>query len=197
MQQLPHLRFQAFLSFIFCTIYHQFAPFLFKILEINMGFPRINKLYFWSNNVSRFIFCSSQNVTLLHIFPFLTTKTTLSILLSLDFLRHHVSTYKWFTFLDEALSSQVVWCGYKQVNTRSIRRKFSTSVKIEESGLESSNLIVPDLSTSLEFQPPPDLFNQENTWPSWIKGVAKLLESGFDGDDWRALAKLLGYKAEM
>jgi hypothetical protein len=30
--------------------------------------------------------------------------------------------------------------------------------------------------------------------PSWLKGAAKLLESGTFGDDWRAVGKILGYK---
>ena len=30
--------------------------------------------------------------------------------------------------------------------------------------------------------------------PSWLKGAAKLLESGTYGDDWRAVGKSLGYK---
>ncbi len=32
--------------------------------------------------------------------------------------------------------------------------------------------------------------------PKWLKGAVKLLESGFDGEDWRALADLLGYKTK-
>ncbi len=32
--------------------------------------------------------------------------------------------------------------------------------------------------------------------PKWLKGAAKLLESGFEGEDWRALAELLGYKTK-
>lgn len=30
--------------------------------------------------------------------------------------------------------------------------------------------------------------------PKWEKGAAKLLDAGFDGEDWRALAELLGYR---
>ena len=30
--------------------------------------------------------------------------------------------------------------------------------------------------------------------PTWLKGAAKLLESGTFEDDWRAVGKILGYK---
>jgi hypothetical protein len=30
--------------------------------------------------------------------------------------------------------------------------------------------------------------------PKWVRGAAKLLDAGFDGEDWKALAELLGYR---
>ena len=32
--------------------------------------------------------------------------------------------------------------------------------------------------------------------PRWLRGASKLLDNGFDGEDWKALADLLGYKAK-
>ena len=89
-----------------------------------------------------------------------------------------------FYRLDEALSSDVLWCGYKQVNTRSIRNKFSVEIKSNVSMNQAWPMEVPSS-------------HAEESGPSWLRGAAKLLEAGYQGDDWRALAKLLGYKPPM
>ncbi len=35
---------------------------------------------------------------------------------------------------------------------------------------------------------------QPHNSPKWVRGAAKLLDAGFDGEDWKALAELLGYR---
>ena len=112
-------------------------------------------------------------------------------------------------FADEALSSSMIWCGHKQINTISIRKTFSISASElplldNYYELHSSNsthsylpLSPPDLSTLFHLRPPSTrsrLSHNRPTSPSWLRGASKLLDSGFNHDSWRHLGELLGYK---
>ena len=65
-------------------------------------------------------------------------------------------------FSDEALSCTMIWCGYKQINTVSIRKRFSISASemplLDEyeppPGNSSLSLSPPDLSTLFHLRPP-------------------------------------------
>ena len=40
----------------------------------------------------------------------------------------------------------------------------------------------------------PQTTSSGSSSPSWLRGVSKLLEAGFNNDSWRQLGQLLGYK---
>ena len=99
---------------------------------------------------------------------------------------------------DEALSSSMIWCGYKQIHTISIRQKFSISAAelpmLDHSSNHFLPLSPPDLSTLFHLRPPStrSRVSYSPTSPSWLRGAAKLLDSGFNHDSWRQLGGLLG-----
>ena len=101
----------------------------------------------------------------------------------------------------------MVWCGYKQINTISIRKRFSISASelplLDEyervappPGNSSLCLSPPDLSTLFHLRPPStrSRLSASPTSPTWLRGASKLLDSGLDCDSWRHLGQLLGYK---
>ena len=109
-------------------------------------------------------------------------------------------------FADEALSSSMIWCGHKQINTFSIRKTFSMSAaelpmldNFYELNSNSTHnylqLSPPDLSTLFHLKPPSTrsrLSSNRPSSPSWLRGASKLLDSGFNHDSWRQLGELLG-----
>jgi len=99
----------------------------------------------------------------------------------------------------------MIWCGYKQINTLSIRKKYSVSAgelpifdhfdKAGSSKSMSLPVAAPDLSTLFHLRPPSTKSRLTTpTSPSWLRGASKLLDSGFNQDSWRQLGELLGYK---
>ncbi len=101
----------------------------------------------------------------------------------------------------------MIWCGYRQINTISIRKKFSISAselpvlegyEVPASGNSSSSLSLspPDLSTLFHLRPPSTRSRKlsMSNGPTWLRGASKLLDSGFNNDSWRQLGQLLGYK---
>ena len=51
-----------------------------------------------------------------------------------------------------------------------------------------------DMCAKTLFSPRKPVVNPSSSQPPWLRSVAKLLDSGCDGQDWRALGSLLGYK---
>lgn len=97
----------------------------------------------------------------------------------------------------------MIWCGYRQVNTSAIRKQFSVSAtdlatmdSYDKAGSSIAfPLTPPDLSTFFHLRPPSTRSRLSTpTSPSWLRGAAKLLDSGFNQDSWRHLGELLGYK---
>ena len=101
----------------------------------------------------------------------------------------------------------MIWCGYKQINTVSVRKIFSISAAelpmldnyYDLHGSNSTHgylpLSPPDLSTLFHLRPPSTrsrLSFARPTSPSWLRGASKLLDSGFNHDSWRQLGELLG-----
>ena len=106
-------------------------------------------------------------------------------------------------YLDEALTTPMIWCGYKQINTISIQKQFSIGAcdspgfdSFDQPGTSSTfSISPPDLSTTFFMRPPSTRSRMSTpTNPSWLRGASKLLDSGFNHDSWRQLGELLGYK---
>ena len=108
-----------------------------------------------------------------------------------------------FFCIDEALTTPMIWCGYKQINTNSIQKQFSIGAcdspgfdSFDQPGTSSTfSISPPDLSTTFFMRPPSTRSRMSTpTNPSWLRGASKLLDSGFNHDSWRQLGELLGYK---
>ena len=99
---------------------------------------------------------------------------------------------------DEALTTPMIWCGYKQINTNSIQKQFSIGAYESHSGgildgyindqpgpsaSNNYSLSPPDLSTFFHVRPPSTRSRLSTpTNPSWLRGASKLLDSGFNHD---------------
>jgi len=86
-----------------------------------------------------------------------------------------------FLALEECLASSVLWCDYFKVETGFIQQHFPAEHSSYPRGATS-----PLLPRSPMYSGPPP--------PTWLRSVAKLLDGGEEGRDWRALGNLLGYK---
>ena len=51
-----------------------------------------------------------------------------------------------------------------------------------------------DMCAKTMFSPRKPVVHPSSSQPTWLRSVAKLLDSGCEGQDWRALGGLLGYK---
>lgn len=99
-----------------------------------------------------------------------------------------------FLGLNECLSTATVWCEYFKVDTAFIRRYFPA----EKEWGSPTDLVslgpFEDMCAKTLFSPRKPVVNPSSSQPPWLRSVAKLLDSGCDGQDWRALGSLLGYK---
>ena len=115
-----------------------------------------------------------------------------------------------FLGLNECLSTATVWCEYFKVDTAFIRRYFppgtsrvSRDIKYnfnpsEKEFVSHLDLVslgpFEDMCAKTLFSPRKPMPHPSSSHPPWLRGVAKLLDSVAEGQDWRALGSLLGYK---
>lgn len=92
-----------------------------------------------------------------------------------------------FLNLDECLSSKVVCCDHRRVKTDRFQDWFP---KPSVSGFQTP--VVPNAKVTETYG---NIEKHMADLPGWMKGAAKLLNSGDISRDWAALAQLLGYKA--
>lgn len=96
-----------------------------------------------------------------------------------------------FLNLDECLTKKIVCCEHRRVKTTLYRRWFPTPTPLVKDGPILPESLATDTGLA-------DIHNLEvkkgSELPSWVKGAAKLLNGGSEGQDWTALAKRLGYK---
>ncbi|XP_048256527.1 uncharacterized protein LOC124147603 isoform X2 [Haliotis rufescens] len=90
-----------------------------------------------------------------------------------------------FLDLDECLTSKIVCCEHRRVKTADVRKWFP------QPKIDMPDPILPRLTLEITGG---NIEKNVPNLPSWMKGAAKLLNSGADDQDWAALAKLMGYK---
>ncbi|KAK7100922.1 uncharacterized protein [Littorina saxatilis] len=92
-----------------------------------------------------------------------------------------------FLNLDECLANKVVCCDHRRVKTERFQNWFPKPL---ETGFQSPILTSTKLTETYG-----NIEKHVEDLPAWMKGAAKLLNSGDVNQDWTALAQLLGYKA--
>ncbi|GFN90803.1 protein neuralized, partial [Plakobranchus ocellatus] len=91
-----------------------------------------------------------------------------------------------FLDLDECLTSQIVCCEHRRVQTESFKKWFPSS--------HSNELKEPVIGPVHIEQSFGNIERHMPNLPSWLKGAAKLLNGAPDNQDWMALARTMGYK---
>ncbi|CAH1772434.1 unnamed protein product [Owenia fusiformis] len=91
-----------------------------------------------------------------------------------------------FLDLDECLANKIVCCDYKRIKTAPYRKLFPEPSPIVTEGPIIPDTVIKEADGNIEAKGP--------ELPSWVKGAAKMLNGGSEGQDWTALAKKLGYK---
>ncbi|XP_061191926.1 uncharacterized protein LOC133200170 isoform X2 [Saccostrea echinata] len=91
-----------------------------------------------------------------------------------------------FLDLDECLANRIVCCEHRRVKTTSIKQWFPETLSPVFQGHILPAIDLEESYGNIEKHSP--------LLPVWVKGAAKLLNSGEENQDWLALAKLMGYK---
>ncbi|XP_062568171.1 uncharacterized protein LOC134230388, partial [Saccostrea cucullata] len=91
-----------------------------------------------------------------------------------------------FLNLDECLANRIVCCEHRRVKTTSIKKWFPETLSPVFQGHILPAIDLEESYGNIEKHSP--------VLPVWVKGAAKLLNSGEENQDWLALAKHLGYK---
>uniref|UniRef100_T1IR33 non-specific serine/threonine protein kinase n=1 Tax=Strigamia maritima TaxID=126957 RepID=T1IR33_STRMM len=98
-----------------------------------------------------------------------------------------------FLLLDECLANRVVSCGHRRIKTHFIRQHFPFVIKqIRPGAVLPENAVTKTLYNETVL-----MENVVPNVPRWLKGAAKLLNAGSEGNDWTALANKLGYKPRL